>query len=94
MISQKDAVHEATLEILRQANIELAGRAARDAVPREIRKLVTLKLLEYVDQGRVKFSDSQKNSSKFTDRSKMTAYLSGLIANHWKRDKRLNGKGK
>lgn len=92
MISQKDAVFEATIEILRQANMELDGRSARDAVPREIRRLVTLKLLEYVEQGRVKFSESAANSAKMQDKSKMTAYLSGLIANHWKRDPRLNGK--
>ena len=93
MMSQKEAVYKATLEILRQANMELGDRSAKEAVPREIRKLVTLKMVEYAEQGLIKFVDSDKNKTKFADKAKLTAYLSGLISNHWNRDKRLNGKG-
>lgn len=92
MMSQKEAVYQATLEILRQANIELGDRSAKEAVPREIRKLITLKMVEYADQGLIKFAVTANNEARFKDRVKLTAYLSGLISNHWKRDPRLNGK--
>lgn len=92
MMSQKEAVYQATLEILRQANIELGDRSAKEAVPREIRKLITLKMVEYADQGLIKFAQTEANSARMKDRVRLTAYLSGLISNHWKRDTRLNGK--
>jgi len=92
-MSQKEAVYQATIEILRQANIDMAGRAAKDAVPREIRKLVTLKMLDYADQGLISFADKDSNKKRMADRASLTAYLSGLISNHWKRDSRLNGSG-
>lgn len=93
-MSQKEAVYQATIEILRQANIEMSGRPAKDAVPKEIRKLVTLKMLEYAEQGLISFEDKESNKKRLADRAKLTAYLSGLISNHWKRDARLNGSGR
>jgi len=67
------------------------GRPMSQLVPKEIRKMITDKLFEMVKQGNVSFKGTVTNAMKLKDPVKMTAYLSGLISNHWKRDKRLNG---
>jgi hypothetical protein len=92
MLSQKDAVYQATLEILDQAKIPMDGRPVSEVMPKELRKLVTDKLFEMVKQGKVAFKATASNSMKMKDTSRMSAYVSGLISNHWKRDPRLNGK--
>lgn len=91
MLSQKEAVYQATLEILDQAKIPMDGRPVSELIPKEIRKMVTDKLMEMVKSGNVSFKGTMTNAMKLKDPSKMTVYLSGLISNHWKRDKRLNG---
>lgn len=91
MLSQKEAVYQATLEILDQAKIPMDGRPVSELIPKEIRKMVTDKLVEMVKSGSVSFKGTATNAMKLKDPSKMATYLSGLISNHWKRDKRLNG---
>jgi len=92
MLSQKEAVYQATLEILDQAKIPMDGRPVSQVVPKELRKLVTEKVFDMLKQGKVEFKATASNSMKLKDQSKMSAYVSGLISNHWKRDPRLNGK--
>lgn len=91
MLSQKDAVYQVTVETLNQAGIQLGGRPVAQAMPKELRKMVTDKLADLVTQGKVSFKGTVSNSMKLKDPSKMKAYLSGLVSNHWKRDSRLNG---
>jgi hypothetical protein len=94
MLTQKEAVYQATLEILDQANVPMDGRPISEIMPKELRKLVTDKLVEMVKQGKVAFKATASNSMKMKDQSRMSTYVSGLISNHWKRDPRLNGKDK
>lgn len=91
MMSQKEAVYTATMEILRQANIPYDGEPIKQLMPKEVRKLVTYKLLEYALNNEIKFSKTDSNIQRLNDKKKLTAYLSSLICNHWNRDKRLNG---
>ena len=93
MLSQKEAVYKATLEIMEQAQLTFDGRPVSEIIPRELRKLVTDKVVEYIVSNEVSFKSTQSNASKFKDKAKMTAYASGLVSNHWARDSRLNGKG-
>lgn len=91
MLSQKEAVYKATVEVLDQANISLAGRSATEAVPKELRKLIASKIVTWINNGEVSFKKTVSNSMKLKDHSKTSTYVSGLISNHWKRDPRLNG---
>lgn len=92
MMSQKDAVYKATMEILEQANIPYSGEPIKEIMPKEIRRLVTHKLLQYALNNQIKFSDTDSNKKRLDNKKKLTAYLSSLICNYWNRDKRLNGK--
>lgn len=91
MLSQKEAVYQATLEVLSQANLKTNGLPVSKVIPKELRKMVTNKVLELVKQGQVAFKGTASNSMKHKDSSRMSAYVSGLVSNHWKRDPRLNG---
>lgn len=91
MLSQKEAVYQATLEVLNQANLKVNGQPVSKVVPKELRKMVTDKVLELVKQGQVEFKGTASNAMKRKDSSRMSAYVSGLVSNHWKRDPRLNG---
>jgi hypothetical protein len=93
MLSQKDAVYKATIEIMEQARLTFDGRPVSEIIPRELRKLVTTKLVEYINGEEVAFKATASNTLKLKDPAKMAAYASGLISNHWSRDSRLNGKG-
>lgn len=91
MLSQKEAVYKATTEVLSQANISLAGRSAADSVPKELRKLIASKIITWINNGEVSFKKTVSNSMTLKNHSKISAYVSGLISNHWRRDPRLNG---
>lgn len=93
MYTQKEAVYQATVEIMQQAQLTFDGRSVSETIPKELRKMVTNKLVELIKNNDVSFKATSSNGLKFKDAARMTAYASGLISNHWKRDPRLNGKG-
>ena len=93
MLSQKDAVYAATVRVMEQARLAFDGRPVSEIFPKELRKLVTDELVTMVKGGEVTFKATASNSLKLKDNARMSAYVSGLISNHWKRDPRLNGKG-
>lgn len=91
MLSQKEAVYKATIEVLDQANMSLGSKSAAETVPKELRKLIASKIVTWISNGEVSFKKTVSNSMMLKDHSKISTYVSGLISNHWKRDSRLNG---
>lgn len=92
MLSQKEAVYEATVQVMKQAQLAFDGRSVSQIIPKELRRLVTQELVQMFKNGQVGLKATASNSLKTKDEARLAAYASGLISNHWKRDARLNGK--
>lgn len=80
-LSQKDAVYNYVKEALSEVNTE--ATKLKDAVDKDVRKVVRQRLFAAVKSGEVKLS-------KQFDDSKLKKYCSGLINNWLKKDPRFS----
>lgn len=90
MLSQKDAVFQATVAVLEQNGRKFEeGRNIREVIKEDIRLRVQIRDLVYegLRQNQVVFGGDEDSKS---DRSLRT-YATGLISNWFRKDKRLNG---
>lgn len=94
MFSQKEAVFAATTEILKQANVTLNGESITSVMTKDLRNLVVQKLVSMAKNNEIKFRATVSNKKTLESEKLLTAYLGGLVSNHWRRDSRLNGKTK
>lgn len=95
MLSQKEAVFKSTLEVLEEANLVgefNTGKPISDVLNKDLRKLVVDKLVALIKTSQVSFRSTVSNKNTLTSDKLVKTYASGLVSNHWKRDKRLNGK--
>ena len=89
-LNQKEAVFAATMSVLSENSINLEGNIA-DVVTKEIRHDICAIVSEGFAKGEIELRDTNSNREKVTDPKLMTNYVSGLVNNWHRKDKRLNG---
>jgi hypothetical protein len=89
MKKQNDAVFEATVNVT--GKNEFASGALSEVTKDEKAQIIDL-VTEGILQGEVAFSDEAK--AKFDTDAKVRAYVVGMVSNHFRKDKRLNGGAK
>lgn len=94
-ISQRQAVFTATMNVLADKGIsfdEGQTPTAQELVTKDMRKSIMEVVTNGIQNGEVEFSDDAR--AKHTTVEKVRTYVSGLINNWFRKDKRLNGGAK
>lgn len=94
MLSQRDAVYNTTLSVLKTQGIVFQPGITfiKDVATDETRKSVIEALIKSFRAGEIALRDTEGNRAKLANSEKLKAYVSSLVSNHWKRDAQLNGK--
>lgn len=84
MMSQADAVHSAVLSTLGiiEGKVELT---------KEQRSQVHEAVFLMFQSGETGFRETESNKAKLADADALRSYITGLVSNHLRKDKRLNG---
>lgn len=91
-MKQRDAVYSAVTRALSEAGVSFEdGMNVSTVLTKEIRGNVHAIVVEGFRSGTIAFEASEANNAKLADESKLNAYVSGLISNWVRKDKRLNG---
>jgi hypothetical protein len=91
-MKQREAVYAAIKNVFADAGISFEdGQNANELMTEELRKNVHAIVIESFKTGKVEFKETNSNEEKMTDGSKLNSYVSGLISNWLRKDKRLNG---
>lgn len=90
--SQREAVFNATVQVLKDSGIEfVTGKTVvHDVVTKEHRSQIIEMVTSMFANGQVSFSDKPANQSKLTNRPELRKYVSGLVSNWHNKDKALN----
>lgn len=93
-ITQREAVYQEVMKILRQEKVALAPKQAVKAVLKEshMKTLVTA-IMTGFKAGAIALKDTDSNKKKLTDAKLLEIYVIGLVNNWLRRDGRLNGAG-
>ena len=91
-MNQREAVFAATTSVLSDNNITFEeGQDIKDVMTDDLRKSVIAIVCEGFANGEVIFKDSEENKKKLADPKKLKSYVSGLVSNWYRKDKRFNG---
>lgn len=91
-MTQRAAVYAAILSVFRANSIEFAdGMDVSTSLTKEMRADVHKEVVTGFRNGTVEFEDTPANAEKLASDSKLNSYVSGLISNWIRKDKRLNG---
>lgn len=93
MLSQKDAVYQATMAVLEQNNVNFQdGQNVRDAIKDnlKLRGQIRNLVFEGLKSGQVAFGGDEDQK----DEGSLRRYATGLISNWFRKDRRLNGGGR
>jgi len=90
--NQKEAVYTATKNVLAENEVQFEDFTnIKDVMTDEIRQSVTSILIEGFRNEEIELKDTPENKEKLADNSKMRSYVSGLVSNWYRKDKRFNG---
>ena len=91
-LTQRQAVYNATHQVLKDAGINFDdGQDIKDVVTSDHREAVNAIICEGFTQGTIELKDTPANKEKLDSASKLKSYVSGLMSNWYRKDKRLNG---
>lgn len=91
-MSQREAVYTATHNVLTENEITFEdGQDISEVVTDTIRSSVHVIVCESFSSGNVEFKDTPSNAEKLANPAKLSSYVSGLISNWYRKDKRFNG---
>lgn len=90
-LSQREAVYNAVMGCFQKNNVKFTGGKANDLLTPEIRKQITDSVCADFKASKVSLRDTPNNKSKLGDEKQLRVYVTGLINNWLRRDKRLNG---
>jgi hypothetical protein len=91
-MNQREAVYKATMGVLTDASIKFEDGGKIESVMTDtLRAKVTAIVCAGFKKGEVEFKDTISNKEKLTTDSKLSSYVSGLISNWYRKDKRFNG---
>jgi hypothetical protein len=91
-MKQRDAVYSAVTSVLSDAGVHFEdGMDVATMLSKEYRGAVQAIVVEGFTSGKIAFEASEANQEKLSNPAKLNAYVSGLISNWIRKDKRLNG---
>lgn len=89
-MNQRESVYQSTMNVLADAEIAFDdGQNVEDVVTKELRKSVIAVVTASIISGETEMSTEGR--AKYCDEQKMRNYVSGLVSNWFRKDKRLNG---
>ena len=92
MLNQREAVYQATRNVLKEHDIEFEdGGNITEVMTDTMRAEVIAIVVEGFMQKTVELKDTPKNKEKLESKAKMQSYTSGLVSNWYRKDKRFNG---
>ena len=90
-MNQREAVYSVTLTVLSENNIPFEdGDDVKDRVE-PFRTSINELICEGFRNKTIDMKDSEENQKKLSDPKKLKAYVSGLMSNWYRKDKRFNG---
>jgi hypothetical protein len=94
-INQREAVYATTKNVLKDAGIDFEdGGKIETVMTEELRIKITGIICEAFKKGEVELKDTPSNREKLESDSKLSSYVSGLVSNWYRKDKRFNGNEK
>ena len=91
-MNQREAVYQAIHSVLTDGEIEFEdGGNVSEVLTKEMRENVHQIVVEGFRTGKVEFESTPANAEKLKTPSKLNSYVSGLISNWIRKDKRFNG---
>jgi len=93
-ITQREAVYNATHQVLKENNISFEdGDNVADVIS-DHRDAVIAIVVEGFKNGTIELKDTPSNQEKLANPTKLRSYVSGLVSNWYRKDKRFNGNTK
>ena len=91
-MNQREAVYTATHNVLKEHGIDFEDYDnINDVMTDDLRKQITAIICESFQSGDVSFKDTPANQAKLENESGLKSYVSGLVSNWFRKDKRFNG---
>lgn len=91
-MNQREAVYSATKSVLEDAGINFDdGTNIDDVMTKELRASIQMIVVEGFRAGNIEFKDTPANQEKLSNEPKLNSYVSGLVSNWFRKDKRFNG---
>ena len=95
LMTQREAVYNATKAVLKENAVQFEdGDNIADVMTDELRKSIMAIVVEGFKNGEVELKDTPSNQEKLASDSKLNSYVSGLVSNWFRKDKRFNGNTK
>lgn len=92
VLSQREAVFAAIISVFSDFEVDFEeGQDATPMLTKDMRSAVQAILVEGFKGGTVEFEATPSNQEKLKTDSKLKSYVSGLVSNWLRKDKRLNG---
>jgi len=92
MKTQREAVFTTTVNVLTDLGINFkSGANVSEVMTDEARKAIQEILVQEFEDGAISLDQTDANKEKLTNAAKLSAYVSGLVSNWFRKDKRLNG---
>src|SRR5271157_5995691 len=92
VISQREAVYNSIVLVLATASIEFKdGMSIDGLLTKDLRTQVHALVVDGFKSGEVEFEKTPSNAEKLASEAKLNSYVSGLISNWVRKDKRFNG---
>ena len=92
MMNQREAVYKATRSVLADAGVKFEdGGNIATVMTDELRAKITAIVSGGFKAGTVELKSTPSNQEKLATDSKLNSYVSGLISNWFRKDKRFNG---
>jgi len=92
MKTQREAVYTATVNALAESDVHFEdGMNIESVMTDAIRGQVHTIVCEGFSARTVEFKDTPENAEKLANPAKLSSYVSGLISNWYRKDKRFNG---
>lgn len=90
-LSQREAVYLAVMGCFEKSGVKFTSGKAADLLNPEMRKQITDTICADFKAGKVALRETPNNKEKLGDDKSLRVYVTGLINNWLRRDKRLNG---
>lgn len=92
VINQKTAVYATLHSVCKDKGIEFVdGKTIANNLPKDVKAIIIGIVTEGLMDGSVSLKDTEGNTEKRSDETKMKGYTEGLVSNWLRKDNRLNG---
>lgn len=94
MKTQREAVYTATHAVLKEKGIKFEDGQDIDPIMKgdtTLRSMISVIICAGLEANEVALKDTKENDDKLANPAKLSSYVSGLISNWFRKDKRFNG---